>query len=670
MKPLTALLACALTSGALAAPAPASDPAPAFSLTDFGRLVRLGAPVLSPDGQRVALVVSRPDPVENRTITTLNLIDAQSGAQQVIASGEISHPAWSPSGDRLAWLAADGDKTLQINLYAFDSDVGLPSVITETPRGAGVQQFAWSPDGQSLAYLATEAPLPPSGDARFDHTFEVPEADDLGTTYLARAPGAAPARLWLLPAAGGKARLLSAKTDHIEQLAWQADGRSVLINSHPGSSVVAQRYGSISAISVVDGAESPVVARPANVGTDEAMSVSSKGLLAYQHFRGQDPWLHNSDVSVVADGHAREVTNALDRHIQAFSWLPDGATLLVGALERVRRGLWTVPMSGPAQRVELGTVNPDSTVSVSRSGALAFIASEPLLAPELYVMASPTAKPVRLTHFNAAIEHRRLGKVEVVHWRNDGFDHAGLLYFPPDFRPDRHYPLLVNIHGGPHTSSQLSFDGEGQFYAANHWLVFEPNYRGSDGQGERYRTAVIGDATAGPGRDLMAGIAVVKARGIVDDKGIALTGWSYGGVMTSWLIGHHHDWCAAIPGALVIDFADYYNQSETGIWIGSLLGSPHLKANRDRYREQSPATYLFEATTPTLVMHSTGDPNAPVTQAYALYHALKDRGVKTRFVIFGMDGHGPGDPFHERQAYVRTLAWMNENCPSGAHSGH
>jgi dipeptidyl aminopeptidase/acylaminoacyl peptidase len=632
-------------------------------------MVRLAAPVLSPDGKWVALIVSRPDPVENRTVTTLNLVDTKSGAQQVIASGEISYPAWSPRGDRLAWLAPDADRTLQINLYARNSEVGLPSVITEAPKGAGVQQFAWSPDGESFAFLAVEAPVVPVGDARFDHTFEVPEADDLGTTYLARAPGAAAARVWLMSVAGGKARLLSTKTDHIEQLAWQSDGRSLLINSHPGSSSVAQRFGTISAVSVIDGAETPVVMRPANVGTDAAMSVSSKGLLAYQHFRGQDPWLHNSDVAVVADGRSRDVTSALDRHIQAFAWLPDGTTLLVGALERVRRALWTVPLAGAARQVELGAVNPDSAVSVSRSGAVAFIASEPALAPELYVMASLTAKPIRLTHINAVIDHRRLGRVEVVNWKSDGFDHDGLLYFPPDFRPDQHYPLLVDIHGGPHTSSQLSFDGEGQFYAASGWLVFEPNYRGSDGQGDKYRTAVIDDATAGPGRDLMAGIASVKARGVVDDKRVALTGWSYGGVMTSWLIGHHHDWCAAIPGALVIDFADYYNQSETGIWIGSLLGSPHLKENRRKYLEQSPASYLGDATTPTLVMHSTGDPNAPVTQAYALYHALKDRGVKTRFVIFGMDGHGPGDPFHERQAYVRTLAWMNENCPSGTHSG-
>jgi dipeptidyl aminopeptidase/acylaminoacyl peptidase len=135
--------------------------------------------------------------------------------------------------------------------------------------------------------------------------------------------------------------------------------------------------------------------------------------------------------------------------------------------------------------------------------------------------------------------------------------------------------------------------------------------------------------------------------------------------MTSWLIGHHHDWCAAVPGALVVDFAGYYDQSDTGIWIDSLLGSPHLPQNARKYLEQSPATYLDQATTPTLIMQNVGDNNAPVAQAYGLYHALRDRGIKTKFVIFGIDGHGPGDPYHERQAVVRTLAWINENCGPG-----
>jgi dipeptidyl aminopeptidase/acylaminoacyl peptidase len=176
---------------------------------------------------------------------------------------------------------------------------------------------------------------------------------------------------------------------------------------------------------------------------------------------------------------------------------------------------------------------------------------------------------------------------------------------------------------------------------------------------------VVGDATPGPGRDLYAGIGAVKALGSVDPARVALTGYSYGGVMTAWMIGHHRDWCAAIAGGVVVDFRGYYDQSDTGIWIGSLLGSPHLAGNREKYLEQSPTTFLAGATTPTLIMQNVGDDNAPVAQAYEMFHALKDNGVNARLVTYDVEGHDPHDPYRERQMFERTLAWMSANCTPG-----
>jgi dipeptidyl aminopeptidase/acylaminoacyl peptidase len=109
-------------------------------------------------------------------------------------------------------------------------------------------------------------------------------------------------------------------------------------------------------------------------------------------------------------------------------------------------------------------------------------------------------------------------------------------------------------------------------------------------------------------------------------------------------------------------FRDYYNQSETAIWISTLLGSPYVGDNGARYTEQSPITWLGKAVTPTLILHNVGDPNAPVTQSYALHHALRDRGVKTRMLLRGIDGHGYGDPFSHRQVHSATLGWLQENC--------
>jgi dipeptidyl aminopeptidase/acylaminoacyl peptidase len=633
-----------------------------FSRKDLSASVRLSTPALSPDGKLVAVAVSRPDTTENRTAVTLVLIDTATGAQRFeIMGGKMTDPAWSPQGDRLAWLAPDANNTVQINVSTLDQEGAAPAVVTSVAKGSDIRAFAWSPDGKSLAYLAPDAPVEPVRDARFDRTFQVLDDDYLGTPYLARTQGEKPARLWVVSVHGGNVHNLTPQSDYIQDLAWETDGKAIVIATRPGVSEVSERFGSLGSIDVATAKYTEIVPKPANISNESRISVSSQGVIAYQYYHGNDPWTYGNNVAMVLDGRSRDATTPLDRDVTNYTWLSRDS-LLIEAPDHLRIALWAVPTSGEVRRLALGTVNPISGVTASRNGAIAFVGSDPKQAPELYFMTSEKSTPIRLTNFNAALTSMRLGKMQPVVWQNDGYDHDGVLTYPSNFKAGQKYPMLVNIHGGPHTSSLMSLNQESQYYAANGWLVFEPNYRGSDGQGDRYQTAVIDDATAGPGRDIVAGVEAVKGLGMVDDNRVAVTGWSYGGVMTSWLIGHYHDWCAAIPGVLVVDFADYYDQSETGIWMQTILGSPHLPANRQKYIDQSPRTYLDQATTPTLAMQNVGDPNAPVGQAYTLYHALKDRGVKSKLILFGVDGHGPGDLFHERQAYINTMDWMTENC--------
>jgi len=634
-----------------------------FTFEQLGAITQLSSPALSPDGKQAVVIVSHGDPIENRTTTALAVIDVRARTERLlISSPGAAGAAWSPEGDRIAWLAPDAGGTMQINTLSLDPNALAPQVVTHASAGAGIRAFAWSPDGRQFAYLAPKPREAPAGDARFDRTFEIADEDYLGTSSIARTRGDDPSSLWLIPAGGGDVRLLKSVSGNIADLAWQASGRAITINTHPGTSEISQRYGTISSIEIDHADETAVVPKPANMANEARMRVSSRGTLAYQHYRGREPWTYGNNIAVLADNQARDVTAVLDRDITDFDWIGEANTLVVLAKDHLRTALWTISDTGTPRRLDLGDVIPQSGLVSNRSGAIAFIGTEAAAGPELYVMSSAGSKPLRMTNYNDFLARTRIGRTEGVIWKNDGFEHDGVLTYPPDFVSGRQYPLLVNIHGGPHTSSQLGFNGENQFYAAQGWLVFEPNYRGSSGQGNRYQTSVIGDATPGPGRDIIAGVASLKARGIVDEKRVALTGWSYGGVMTSWLIGQEQSWCAAIPGALVVDFASYYDQSNTGIWMETILGSPHLPQNRQKYHEQSPISYLDRIVTPTLMMQNVGDPNATVGQAYTLYHALKDRGVKSKLVIFGIDGHGPGDPFHQRQAFVRTLAWMNENC--------
>jgi len=228
---------------------------------------------------------------------------------------------------------------------------------------------------------------------------------------------------------------------------------------------------------------------------------------------------------------------------------------------------------------------------------------------------------------------------------------------PPDFSPSQKYPLVLLIHGGPRAASMLIFSAPAQLMAAKGWLVFQPNYRGSDNLGGAYQRAIVNDAGEGPGHDVMAGIEAVKQKGIVDDTRMAVSGWSYGGYMTTWMLGHYDIWKAAVAGAAVTDQLDQSTLGDaanargaTSAWINP--------QSMERARAQSPITYASKIKAPTLILHNVGDYRVTITQSYKLFHALKDAGVTTQFFAYPISGHNATDPVRQRDVQRRWVEWL------------
>jgi dipeptidyl aminopeptidase/acylaminoacyl peptidase len=251
-----------------------------------------------------------------------------------------------------------------------------------------------------------------------------------------------------------------------------------------------------------------------------------------------------------------------------------------------------------------------------------------------------------------------------VEWKNDGFDENGVLTYPPDFVAGKKYPLVLQIHGWPQYASQEAWDtdypGLTQLLAARGFVVFEPNYRGSDNMGTAFESALAGDTVEGPCSDIMAGIAAVEKRGFVDETRIGVSGWSYGGLLTAWLIGHH-TWKAAVVGAAPTDIpVDYaignYNVLNRYFYGGPLWAS---KAGHQLYVDQSPITFAWNITTPTLIMSSVDETTVPVTHSYELFHALRDRGVPTQFIAYASSEHVPSDPVSFLDIFSRWVAWFD-----------
>ena len=675
---------------ALPAFAPRAAWARPLGLEDLSRLVRINDPQISPDGRSIVIVVSRPNLEENRYDSELVLVDVATGAQRVLTRDRqrLGHARWSPTGDRLAFLAegvrkkapagkADAPKSAS---PAPGDDKGVPQIflmpmnggdalqITDAPEG--VQQFAWRPDGGALAYAGTdEAPVKEPA-VKGEDAFEVGNND-----FLTReAPR--PAHLWLIPADGGSAKRLTNGSWSLPQsqppgppsspISWSPDGRLIAFVRQEMPHFGDADRTSVQVLDVASLDIRPLTGRSLFEGVP-AFSPDGKQISLWYPRDGDPNNVNEIGVSPAGGGEPRILTRALDRNLCRSIWMPDGKSILVGGHDGTGVSLWLQPLEGEARRINLGKAHPAWSfwvdVSVGKGGAIAFAGSEPLHPAELYHMPNAESAPRRLTSFNEPLAALDLGKVESIEWPGpDGLRQDGVLILPPGFQPTSKYPLVLLIHGGPTSASTEAFSTLGQLLAARGYAVFQPNYRGSDHQGNAFQRAIVGDAGDGPGRDVMSGLDAIKARGWVDAQRIGVSGWSYGGYMTSWLIGHHDLFKAAVTGASVTDLVDQYALSDFNVLERySFGGSPWTGGREQAYREQSPITYASRVKTPTLILSTTGDVRVPVTQSYRLYHALKDNGVTTRFVLWPVGGHFPGDPVRSRAVWRTWMEWLDEH---------
>ena len=622
-------------------------------------LKSLGSPRISPDGSMIAYSVTTADWENNRFDQEIWLVVGDDEPFQLTRTepGSSTGQQWTPDGSRLGFIADRGDGA-QIHLIRPEG--GEAERLTSHDGGIGAFQF--SPDGSRIAFTATD-PAPDDFEEREERygDYAVEDADFRMT------------HLWVTDAhAGAEPRRLTGGDSYTVgggfgagSFDWSPDGREIAFGHTPTPQINSFPHADISVVDVDAGTIRQLATNP---GPESGPMWSPDGArILYSTNAGANPFYGNTELAVVpADGgEPRIVTADFDEDPSPVAWTDEG--VLFVASQRTARHLFLLdPESG---QVTPQADDPEmiATADLSDDGTVMAIQGENrTTVGEIFRMsrgAGTTRPPQRLTDMTGQVaDWGDLGSREVIQWESeDGAEIEGVLMKPPGYDPERTYPLMVVIHGGPTGTSRPQLVG-GYVYPVIEWLrkgaaVMMPNYRGSAGYGAEFRALNVRNLGVGDAWDVLSGIQALVDRGIADPDRVAAMGWSQGGYISAFLTTSSDRFRAISVGAGISNWMTYYVNTDIHSFTREYLEATPWD-DPEIYAKTSPMTYIRQASTPTLIQHGEFDARVPTPNAYELYQGLQDVGVDTRLIIYKGFGHGITKPRERLAAMWHNWEWF------------
>ncbi len=611
-----------------------------LTINDYATMPQIAAPRWAPDGRRIAYVLTKADLERSAYDADVWLVDADgTNARQLTqGTGSDTKPRWSSDGKRIAFLS---DRSGANQMYVIDVDGGEARPLTN--ESTAVRELEWSPDGTTIAFTRIDRTTPEEKDG--------PHVVGEGTKHV---------HLYLADVESGRVRRLTRGEFSVFSFSWSPDGNTIAFDRGPGTGLDALYETDIYTIARDGGEPKPLVVQP---GLDQGPLYSPDGKwIAFTSLGGTSSWLIEHDIYVVpaTGGVPRDISSAYGRTPDRIVWSDDSSAVVAeapwGTTTRILR-FGSQPAAGSSQgptnrsRIAdrgsrendwalLRTANCDLQTRCSGTAGdvdlhgdrIAYIYESLTAPPELYV------DQRQLTHHNDAYRDRALGETRVIRWKNpkDGLEIEGLLTLPVGYVRGTRVPLLTFAHGGPASHFDESFLGylgpvyAPQVLAANGFAVLCPNPRGSGGYGAKFRQANVGDWGGMDWIDVNAGIDKVIADGIADPKRLGFMGWSYGGFLAAWAIGHSDRFLAISVGAPVVDLLSHHATSDLRDFIPAYF--PGL--SRDALRAHSPAWQLKKTNAKVLILQGENDERVPPTQGLLLYRLLRDLGVDATMVTY------------------------------------
>jgi dipeptidyl aminopeptidase/acylaminoacyl peptidase len=644
----------------------------AFRPLDVFELEWVTDPRISPDGERIVYVRNAHDIFTDRRRANLWMINFDGTRHRPVLSGPGSYgsPRWSPDGGRLAYVATvEGRPQLHVRWM----DTGETAVITNLAEGPG--NLAWSPDGKSIAFtmrVPAEAkplakmPKPPKG-AQWAEPVKVIDR----VTY--RADGAGFLELgythvFTVPAEGGTPRQLTGGDfNHGGPLAWSPDAGTLILsaNRHDGWELKPLN-SELFALNVKTGAMTALTTRD---GPDGQPAIAPSGRsIAYTGFDDEKQGYQVARLYTASTGgEPRLLTEGLDRSVQSPSWDPGGGGVYVlyddqgtTKLALVNENGKVTVLAGDVGGTSLGRPYSSGSYTAARNGRYAYTAVTPTRPAELAVGRRGENRVI--TRLNEDLLDRRdMAEIEEMRVKSshDGRDVQAWIAKPPGFDPEKKYPLILEIHGGPFANYGPRFAAEIQLFAAAGYVVVYANPRGSTSYGGEFGNLIHHNYPGEDYDDLISVVDGVIARGYVDTDNLFVTGGSGGGVLTAWIVGKTDRFRAAVVAkpvinwqsfALTADFANFFHQ----YWFPA----PPWEAP-DHYWKRSPLSLVGNVSTPTMLLTGEEDWRTPMSETEQYYQALKLRKVDTAMVRVPGAGHGiAARPSNLIAKVANILAWF------------
>ena len=653
----------ALGAQAPAAPSPAVRLRP-FSPDDVLRIRDVREPQISPDGAWVAYTVSTSDTAEDRNKSAVWMAswDGTRNVRLTTSKPGENTPRWSPDGRWLAFLSSREDEHSQ--LWLLDRQGGEGRKATTLP--SDVDDYVWAPDGKRVALVAedpdTAKPKTPAPIVIDRFQFKQDEAGYLGRQHR---------HVYLLDVESGKTTLLTAG-DYDELLpAWSPDGKSLAFVSKRRPDADRDDNWDLYVMEAAAGAAPRQVTTfegPDNNPDYESRPAWSPDGRAIAYLQGGLPKLIYYGVQKLAvvpsaGGAPRILTAALDRNVASPEWSSDGSSITFLLEDDRAVGLARIPAAGGAIERLVSGPRVVSAFTAGAGGKLAVLASTPLVPDEVFALDGTTLRP--LSHQNDEwLARTKLGDVEPITFKSrDGTEINGFTVKPPDVVPGKRYPTILRIHGGPVSQYQYEFDSQLQTLAGRGYLVVVANPRGSSGRGERFATAIFADWGTKDAQDVLAAVDYAVAQGLADPARLGVGGWSYGGILTNYVIAQDRRFKAAVSGASISNVLAGYGTDQYVREYELELGAP-WKATDTWIRLSFPFLHADRITTPTLFLCGDKDFNVPLLNSEQMYQALRSLGVETQLVIYPGQHHGINNPSYRRDRLERYLAWYDKHLKS------